>query len=403
MKSRSEGILSINSGSSSIKFALFQFIPTLDLLCTGSIVLLRGEAKLHYTDTVSKQEIQRSVKLSQFSEVANYLLEFLRSKIEAVDLRAIGHRIVHGMQHTEPEKITPALIEELKQISTFAPEHLPAEISLIELFLKRYPDLLQVACFDTSFHTSMPAVAKLLPLPRKFSMKGTQRFGFHGISCSYLMQELEHEAGPMVAAGKIILAHLGNGASITAVKDGKSMDTSMGFTPAAGLVMGTRTGDIDPGIAAYLMKNEGFSIEQFDHLINHESGLLGISDTTSDMGQLLLNEKSDNRAAEAISLFCYQAIKWFGAFAAVLDGVDTIVFSGGIGENAPAIRERICAGLTFLGLKIDAGCNDKNATVISSPGSKVKAYVIPTNEELMIASFVAKHIRTNIPNGHYGK
>ncbi|HEY4875314.1 MAG TPA: acetate/propionate family kinase, partial [Puia sp.] len=250
------------------------------------------------------------------------------------------------------------------------------------------PALSQVACFDTAFHTSMPTVAKLLPIPRKYFSKGIQRYGFHGLSYSYLMEELHKLIGNKVDKEKIILAHLGNGASLAAIKEGKSIDTSMGFTPTSGIPMSTRTGDLDPGVAWYLMQEGKMSAKQFNQLINHQSGLLGISETNSDMRELLKLQTQDNRATEAIELFCYQTKKWIGSFAAALGGLDTLVFSGGIGENAPEIRERVCRDLQFLGVELDEKRNADNEAIISADSSKVTVRVIKTNEELMIAKLV---------------
>jgi acetate kinase len=234
----------------------------------------------------------------------------------------------------------------------------------------------------------MPPVAKLLSIPRRYYKMGIQRYGFHGLSYAYLMQELERIAGNKSAKRKIILAHLGNGASVAAVKDGKSIDTSMGFTPTSGLPMGTRTGDLDPGVAWYLMQYERLDPKEFNHLINHESGLLGISETSADMRELMKIEDRDERAAEAIELFCYQTKKWIGSFAAVLGGLDVLVFSGGIGENSPDVRSRIGSNLEFPGIELDKIKNINNQTIISADTSKVNVYVIKTNEELMIATLV---------------
>ena len=257
------------------------------------------------------------------------------------------------MKHTEPEIVTKKLLDELRRISPNDPDHLPREIELIEVLRQRHPKLPQVACFDTAFHQTMPRVAKLLPIPRRFDAKGIQRYGFHGLSYAYLMEELARLGDPAAKKGRVILAHLGNGASLAAVRDGKSMDTSMGFTPTAGLVMSTRSGDLDPGLAPYLARTEQMTTRQFYKMVNHESGLLGVSETSSDMRDLLDHEKRDVRAAEAVALFCYQAKKWIGSFAAALGGLDTLVFAGGIGENSPIVRARICEGLDFLGIKLD--------------------------------------------------
>ena len=319
-----------------------------------------------------------------------FLLDYLESQPDFASVAAVGHRVVHGMTHTEPERVTPALLEELHRITPYDPEHLPREIELIEAIKKRRPELPQVACFDTAFHRTMPRVAKLLPLPRRYDAQGVQRYGFHGISYSFLMEELARIGDPSAIKGRVILAHLGNGASIAAVRDGRSIDTSMGFTPTAGLVMSTRTGDLDPGIVSYLTATERMTAKEFQRMVNYESGLIGLSETSSDMRDLLSCEGKDVRAAEAVELFCYQAKKWIGSYAAVLGGLDTVVFAGGIGENAPAVRQRICEGLSFLGIRLDAANNEKSAAVISAESAPVKVRVIPTDEELMIARSVRR-------------
>jgi acetate kinase len=371
-------VLTINGGSSSIKFALYESEGSLKQLFKGQIEI-----------PVDHKEI----------------LDSLFIRLENQDgfgsIEAIGHRIVHGMDHKQPQRITPLLLEELGKISAFDPEHLPAEIKLIQAFGKRYPTVPQIACFDTSFHASMPSVAKRLPLPRRLNTMGIRRYGFHGLSYSYLLHELARIAGHERANGRLILAHLGNGASLAAVKHGKSIDTSMGFTPTSGLPMGTRTGDLDPGVAGYLMQSEAFSPEQFNHLVNYESGLLGISETSSDMRELIKMQYSDSRAAEAIELFSYQTKKWIGSFAAALGGLDTLVFSGGIGENAPEVRGLICQGLQFLGIDLDGILNFKNEGIISTEASRVCVRVIRTNEELMIAGLVCDVLKnTNVLNAN---
>ncbi len=282
------------------------------------------------------------------------------------------------------------MLDELHRIRPYDPDHLPREIELIEAFRQRHPKLPQVACFDTAFHRTMPRVAKLLPIPRRYEAKGVQRYGFHGLSYAYLMEELARLGDPAATKGRVILAHLGNGASLAAVRDGKSIDTSMGFTPTAGLVMSTRSGDLDPGLALLPGAHRADDATQFHDMVNHESGLLGVSETSSDMRDLLARETKDVRAAEAVALFCYQAKKWIGAFAAALGGLDTLVFAGGIGENAPPIRERICDGLGFLGIELDRTRNAKNAPLISPDAGRVKVRVIRTDEELMIARSVTR-------------
>ncbi|MEO8071485.1 MAG: acetate/propionate family kinase, partial [Acidobacteriota bacterium] len=272
----------------------------------------------------------------------------------------------------------------------YAPDHLPMEVALIDLLRRRHPGIPQVACFDTAFHRDMPRVAQVLPIPRRYQAKGVQRYGFHGLSFAYLMEELARTAGEQAARGRVILAHLGNGASLAAVRDGKSIDTTMGFTPAAGLVMGTRSGDLDPGLVSFLARTEAMTPAQFDDLVNHQSGLVGVSETSSDMRDLIAHEAADPRAAEAVTLFCYQAKKWIGALAAALGGLDTLVFSAGIGERSGAVRARICEGLGFLGVELDLAHNAKDSAVISTWRSRATVRVLPTDEELMIARSVTR-------------
>jgi len=274
-------------------------------------------------------------------------------------------------------------------LTSYDPDHLPLEIELIESISRKHPKLPQVACFDTAFHRGMPMVAKLLPLPRRYFAKGIERYGFHGISYTFLMEELRR-LDPAAAQGRVILAHLGNGASMAAVRRGKSLDTSMGFTSTSGLVMSTRSGDLDPGLVYFLSRTEKMTAKKFQQMVNHDSGLLGVSGTSSDVRDLSASEATDARAGEALDLFCYQARKWIGSFAAVLGGLDTLVFSAGIGENSPLIRQRICQGLGFLGVSINDARNAKNAPVISLHSGRVKVRVIRTNEELMIARSVAR-------------
>jgi acetate kinase len=390
-------LLSINGGSSSIKYALYEIKDTLNQLLSGEMEGIgTGNATLSFVNLKSDPKLHVDIPVADHTEAGHWLVKWLEKETEFIRVKAIGHRIVQGMEHTAPEKITEKLLKELKDISHYDPEHLPAEIKLIEVFRRHYPDIHQVACFDTSFHASMPDIAKLIPIPAKYRDKGIKRYGFHGLSYSYLLEEFERIAGTEKAKGKIIIAHLGSGASLAAVKNGKSIDTSMGFTPASGLTMSTRTGDLDPGVAWYLQKFEKLTPAQFNHLVNHESGLLAISGTTAGMQQLLQMQHKDKHAAEAVEFFCYQCIKWIGAFTAVLGGLDTLIFSGGIGEHAPEIRERICSGLQFLGIELDKTQNTKNGGVISNDASKTSVRVIKTNEELMIARSVCTILNYNI-------
>lgn len=391
MKQDNSYILAINGGSSSIKFALYAEVKPLKRGLYGNVDRIGvGGTSLTFHDPIKKHPESRKLVAADHKSAVNSLIDWLEKQHEFKSVRAVGHRVVHGMKHTEPEIVTQDLLDELHRISPNDPDHMPREIELIETFRQRHPQLPQVVCFDTAFHQTMPRMAKLLPIPRRFDAKGVQRYGFHGLSYAYLMEELARLGDPAATKGRVILAHLGNGASLAAVRNGKSMDTSMGFTPTAGLVMSTRSGDLDPGLAPYLARTEQITTSQFYKMINHESGLLGVSETSSDMRDLLDHEKKDVRAAEAVALFCYQAKKWIGSFAAALGGLDTLVFAGGIGENAPLIRERICDGLGFIGIKLNQNRNAKNVPLISSDASRVNVRVIRTDEELMIARSVIR-------------
>ena len=381
MNTRAEElILVLNVGSSSLKFAVFKNVAPPVRMVTGVIDRI-GSGKASFT-LQGPKPAQAEVQARDHVSGLEYLLERLSKTAERSAFRAVGHRVVHGgSRYREPQRVDGAMLAELRRMSAFDPEHLPAEIALMEFFAAKIPQMPQIACFDTAFHSAMPRVAKLLPIPRRYESKGVQRYGFHGLSYEYLMTQPSMN-------GRVILAHLGNGASLAAVRDGQPVDTSMAFTPAAGLPMSTRSGDIDPGLVGYLAHTEQMTAEQFHKMVNWESGLLGVSETSSDMRDLLAREPDDQRAADAVALFCYQAKKWIGAFAAALGGLDTLVFTGGIGENAPVIRARICDSLEFLGVELDQKQNATDAEVISTNASRVTVRVIPTDEELMIAKSV---------------
>ncbi len=391
MKPGKADMIMINGGSSSIKFALYRADGPLKRVMDGKVdrIGMPG-TMLFFHDLTQNQQDGRLIEASDHRSAANVLIDWIEKRIGFASIKAVGHRVVHGMKHTEPERITEELLAELHRIRPYDPDHLPREIELIEAFRRRYPQLPQVACFDTAFHRSMPRVAKILPIPRRFDAMGIERYGFHGLSYAYLMEKLAGVAGTKAAMGRIVLAHLGNGASMAAVRDGKSIDTSMGFTPTGGLPMGTRTGDLDPGVVWFLLKTGNMTPKQINNLINYESGLLGISETSSDMRDLLERQATDVRSAEAVSLFCYQARKWIGAFAAALGGLDTLVFSGGIGENAPEVRARICDGLEFLGIELEEKLNMGNADVVSMESGRVTVRVIRTDEELTLANMVCR-------------
>jgi acetate kinase len=391
MKPANPYILAINGGSSSIKFSLYQTGEPTERRLYGKVdrIGLPGTI-LTFSGPIGNQQDSLSITASDHKSAATFLIDWLGEQDSFASVRAVGHRVVHGMQHTAPDLVTQELLDELHRLRPYDPEHLPLEIELIEAFRQRHPALPQVACFDTAFHRTMPLVASLLPIPRRYEAAGVRRYGFHGLSYEFLMEELARLGDPAATKGRVILAHLGNGASLAAVRDGKSIDTSMGFTPTAGLVMSTRSGDLDPGLAPYLAQTEQITAKQFYEMVNQQSGLLGVSETSSDMRDLLAQEAADVRAAEAVALFCYQAKKWMGAFAAALGGLDTLVFAGGIGENAPLVRARICDGLGFLGIELNESRNGENAAVISADVSRVTVRVIRTDEEQMIARSVCR-------------
>ncbi len=388
-------ILTLNGGSSSIKLAVYELTepPTRGL--HGSLARIGlPNPTLTVTDPATGSPVITPVAAPDPATAVRLLVDWLEKQPVFANVTAIGHRVVHGLEHQAPERVTPELLTELNRIRAYDPDHLPLEIALIEAFQQRHSPLPQIACFDTAFHRSMPRVAQMLPLPRRLDAQGIRRYGFHGLSCAYLVQELTRLAGPAAAHGRVILAHLGSGASLTAVRDGQSVDTTMGFTPTGGLPMGTRPGDLDPGVLWYLLQTEKLTPPQLNHLLNHESGLLGVSETSSDMRDLLVLQATDVRAAEAVEVFCYQARKGIGAFAAVLGGLDTLVFAGGIGEHAAEVRHRVCHHLDFLGLELDEQRNAAHASVISTDASRVTVRVIPTDEEMMIAQTVGQLLTT---------
>ncbi len=392
MKPADPRILTINGGSSSIKFALFEAGDALRRILKGELERIGlSQAVLRVEGSNHADNFSRPVTAPDHTAAVGALMGWIEEHSGHDGLAAVGHRVVHGgPDYSEPQPITAEMLAELHRLRAFDPEHLPLEIELIEAFRRRHPRLPQVACFDTAFHRTMPRVAVLLPIPRHYEAAGVRRYGFHGLSYEFLMAELARLGDPAATKGRVILAHLGNGASLAAVRDGNSIDTSMGFTPTAGLVMGTRSGDLDPGLVSYLARSEQMSAARFQEMVNHESGLLGVSQTSSDMRDLLDRETQDVRASEAVALFCYQARKWIGAFAAALGGLDMLVFAGGIGENAPLVRERICDGLGFFGIELNRRQNATNAALISPRAGAVRVRVIRTDEEVMIARSTAR-------------
>ncbi len=383
-------LLTVNAGSSSVKWALFHLGAAHVRAVSGRIERIGlPEGIVTVTDGATGQAQRSLAQIPNHAAAVQILIDQLGQSRRGSSLRAIGHRVVHGgSRYTNPETISTTVMDELRRLSPYDPEHLPAELTLIEALGVQYPTVPQVACFDTGFHQHLPPVARLLAIPRRYEKQGVRRYGFHGLSYAYLMEELERMAGREAAQGNVILAHLGNGASLAAVRDGVSIDTTMGFTPASGLPMSTRSGDLDPGLVSYLSQTEGMTTEQFHHMVHAQSGLLGLSELSPDLRDLLAQEGRDPRAAEAVAVFCYQGKKWIGAYAAALGGLDQLVFSGGIGEHASVVRARMCDGLGFLGIQLDQARNQAHEAVISAPGSRVTVRVIHTDEERYIAQSV---------------
>jgi acetate kinase len=390
-------ILAINTGASSIKFALFRADDETAPLLEGCVAGVGGASAQFSVRGATVEPFSRHLSVSERVNAGHVLIDWLAGRIDPAQLGAIGHRVVHGGPgYWEPQELTVAMRQDLHKLSSFDPEHLPLELAMVDALHLRFPHVPQVACFDTAFHHAMAPVARRLPIPRRYEAHGVRRYGFHGLSCAFLIDELERVAGKPAAHGRVLLAHLGGGASVTAVRDGKSVDTSMGLTAAGGMPMGTRAGDLDPGLAWYLARNEQMTPAAFNHMVNHESGLLGMSETTADMRELLAAQADDARAADAVALFCYQAGKTVAAMAATLAGLDTLVFAGGIGENAPEVRERICAPLAFIGIRLDPARNADNAAVISAAAAAVSVRVIATDEQRMIVH----HVRQLLARAH---
>jgi acetate kinase len=388
------GILTINGGSSTIKFAIYGLGEPPQQHLRGVIERIGAEGtSLEAMDADGHRIERRTLDAPTHAQAAQQLIEWLQQRVD-VFIAGVGHRVVHGGFHLhEHQPITDLVLDKLRRAQSLDLAHLPREIALIEAFRRSFSEIPHIACLDTAFHRDLPGVAKRLPIPRRYQEEGLQRLGFHGLSYTYLMEELERVAGSEAVAGRIVLAHLGSGASMAAVRGGQPLDTTMGLTPTGGLVMGTRPGDLDPGLFVYLLRTENMSPEDADDFINRRCGLAGVSGGTSDMRDLLDRRTSDARAAEAVALFCYQARKWIGAYTAVLGGLDTLVFSGGIGERAAAVREEICHGLGYFGVRLDAARNAEGAPVVSAAGAPVTVRVMHTDEEYVIARSVRRFLK----------
>ena len=385
-------VLTINGGSSSLKFAIFAAVDPIERVLSGRIERVGlGESRLILSAGDGRRREDCAVEAPDQAAAAGLVLDRVAIDPGLARIAAVGHRVVHGGDRfVEPGLVTAELLDQLRRIAPLDPEHLPGEIALIEAIGKAIPGVPQVACFDTAFHCAMPRPAQIVPIPRRYWSLGIRRYGFHGLSYAYLMEELARTAGPAEAGGRVVLAHLGSGASLAAVRNGRCLDTTMGFTPASGLVMATRCGDIDPGLFGFLAQAEGMTPGQFHRMVNQESGLLGVSETSADLRDLVARRESDARAAEAIDLFCYRIKTGIGALSAALGGLDVLVFSGGIGENSPEVRRRACEGLEFLGIELDDGRNAAGEPLISTAASKASVRVIRTDEETMIAREVVR-------------
>ncbi len=377
-------VLTINSGSSSLKTSLYRLDGGEQLVAVGQLEGIgREKGRFRMSDNAGQKLVEQVLNLPDHAAALSLLFDWLKGQSFGGSVSAIGHRVVHGgPKFKAASRVTPELIAEVRKLIPFDPLHLPSEIAAIEAVERLFPGTPQIACFDTSFHTTIPDVARLFALPRRFAEQGVHRYGFHGLSYEYILEELA-ALDPAAAKGRVIIAHLGSGASMAAVRDGRCVDTSMGLSPLGGLVMASRCGDLDPGVPLYLLIALKVPINDLVNLLNAESGLLGLSGVSADMRELLNQESANPAAKLAVDVFCYSARKFIGAYAAALGGLDTLIFTAGVGENSVEVRRRICDGLSFLGIALDDTRNAANAPIISKGAVTVR--VMPTNEELMIA------------------
>ena len=387
-----DAIAVLNAGSSSFKFSLFA-------LSGNDIALVsRGQAEGLYTSPrfVAKDSAGAVIGEKAWGDGAklghdgalDYLVGFLRDRLAEHRLVAVGHRVVHGgLEYTKPVRVDAGVIAALEKYIPLAPLHQPHNLAPIRALLARLPQLLQIACFDTAFHRTQPSVAQAFALPKSITERGVIRYGFHGLSYEYIASVFPDRDVP-AAKGKVVVLHLGNGSSMCAMADGRSIASTMGFTAADGLPMGTRCGSLDPGVVLYLMDELKMDSRAIEKLIYQQSGLLGVSGISSDMRTL--QESGDPRAKAAIDLYVYRIGRELGSLAAALDGIDAIIFTAGIGENSRSLRERVCRDARWLGVELDAEANARNASRITTTESRVSAWVIPTNEELMIARHTRK-------------
>jgi acetate kinase len=388
-------VLILNAGSSSLKFCVFRppIKGNLEMVVRGQIEGIGGAATLSVKDANGKVLVSKRPcnEIRDALGALDVLAEWLRAQFTNARIVGVGHRVVHGgTRYFLPTIITTEVINDLQQLVPLAPLHQPYNLAAIEAVTNRLPEVPQVACFDTGFHQGHDRVTDLVPLPEDLRKHGIQRYGFHGLSYEYISSVLPQVA-PEISGGRVIVAHLGSGASLCAFRGGKSVDSTLGFTALDGLCMGTRPGALDPGIVLYLFQTLGLSASEVETILYKKSGLLAISGISNDMRILI--EDGGDRASLALEYFTYRAAKEIGALTAVLKGIDALVFTAGIGENSPLIRERICEASSWLGIDIDRDANNSNNIRISTPDSKVAAFVIPTNEELMIARHLSKTLK----------
>lgn len=378
-------ILAVNTGSSSIKFSLYESGEREELLFSGSLTRIGlKDGRFSVVDPEGRYIDCERVDAPDHPAACSHVFSWLKKHGPGMP-DAVGHRVVHGgPRHTASEKVTPELLDSIAELVSYAPEHLPQALNAIRYAATELPGAFQVACFDTAFHSTMPPLAKLCPIPEEYRRQGVQRYGFHGLSYQYILSQLQAEGDPFARKGRVILAHLGHGASMAAVLDGRSIETTMGFSPAGGLVMSTRTGDLDPGVVLFLLQEGHLDSTGLRDMMNKKSGLFGVSGLSDDMRDLLDAESKNDQARLAVELFCYSARKHIGALTAVLGGLDMIVFTGGIGLYSPEIRQRICFGLEFLGVGLDHEKNLNHPGIISTDTSPVVVKVIETNEEVTI-------------------
>lgn len=381
-------ILTFNAGSSSLKIGVFDTKKSLAALASASIEGIGQKTQTFMSTQLSDVSTSSSnVSCTNHTEAASYALQWLKNiDLIPLDVSAVGHRIVHGgaLYHSA-QLVSQQMLDDIRPLAEIDPEHMPASLATIEKIQESLPNVPHVVCFDTAFYRDLPKVASRLPLPRKYHDLGLRRYGFHGLSYKYLLQEFRSNEGVDAANGRIIFAHLGSGASLCATKHGSPVDTTMGFSPAGGIPMSTRSGDIDPSVAWFLHRTAGQSPSQIQKTLSQESGLLGVSGSTSDMRTLLELQQTDQRASEAVELFCYSVAKSIGSLSVTIGGLDSLVFSGGIGERSAEIRQRVCSNLKYLGVVLDDDRNANSERLISRLGSPAGVHVIPTNESQMIA------------------